>query len=43
VGHLVDAGMALVMDLLTVNKNEFLENVNELINNKRYIIHILLK
>lgn len=35
VGNLVDAGMALSMDLLTVNKIEFLEKINELINNKK--------
>lgn len=36
-GNLVEAGMALSMDLLTVNKNSFLEKINELINNKRYV------
>lgn len=34
VGHLVDAGMALIMDLLTIDKIELLEKVNKLINNK---------
>ncbi|XP_026814746.1 UDP-glucuronosyltransferase 2C1-like isoform X2 [Rhopalosiphum maidis] len=36
VGNLVEAGMALSMDLLTVNKIAFLEKINELINNKNY-------
>jgi len=35
VGNLVDAGMALSMDLLTVNKIAFLEKINELINDKK--------
>jgi len=35
VGNLVDAGMALSMDLLTVDKIAFLENINELINDKK--------
>ncbi|XP_060837325.1 UDP-glucosyltransferase 2-like isoform X3 [Rhopalosiphum padi] len=36
VGNLVEAGMALSMDLLTVNKIAFLEKINELINDKNY-------
>jgi len=35
VGNLVDAGMALSMDLLTVDKIAFLEKINELINDKK--------
>lgn len=37
VGNLVEAGMALSMDLLTVNKIAFLEKINELINDKKYV------
>eukprot|EP00102_Acyrthosiphon_pisum_P004592 XP_001948351.3 PREDICTED: UDP-glucuronosyltransferase 2A3-like isoform X2 [Acyrthosiphon pisum] len=38
VGNLVDAGMALSMDLLTVDKIAFLEKINELINDKKYFL-----
>ncbi|XP_015379885.1 PREDICTED: UDP-glucuronosyltransferase 2A3-like [Diuraphis noxia] len=36
--NLVDAGMALSMDLLTVNKIEFLKNINKLLNDKKFSI-----
>ncbi|XP_025195734.1 UDP-glucuronosyltransferase 2C1-like [Melanaphis sacchari] len=36
VANLVKEGMALSMDLLTVNKITFLEKINELINDKNY-------
>jgi len=42
VGNLVDAGMALSMDLLTVNKIEFLEKINKLINDKKLVNLIIL-
>lgn len=32
--HLVEAGMAISMDLLTIKKDLFLKNVLELINNE---------
>lgn len=35
VGNLVEAGMALSMDLLTIDKIAFLEKINELINDKK--------
>jgi len=38
VGNLVDAGMALSMDLLTVTEDSFLRTINELIKNKKYVI-----
>ncbi|XP_001948259.2 UDP-glucuronosyltransferase 2B15 [Acyrthosiphon pisum] len=34
--HLVDAGMAISMDLLSVTKYNFLNAVNDLINNEKY-------
>jgi len=37
VGNLVEAGMALSMDLLTVEKIAFLEKINELINDKKLV------
>lgn len=36
IGNLVDAGIAISMDLLTVDKNELLKNINELIKNEKY-------
>lgn len=36
VGNLVDAEMALSLDLLTVNKNQLLKTIDELINNEKY-------
>jgi len=33
--HLVDAGMAISMDLLSVTKLNFFDTVNELINNEK--------
>lgn len=43
VGNLVDAGMALSMDLLTVTKNSFLKTIQELINDKKYDIFLWFK
>jgi glucuronosyltransferase len=36
VGNLVNAEMALSLDLLTFNKNEFLKTIDKLINDKKY-------
>ncbi|XP_025420630.1 UDP-glucuronosyltransferase 2B15-like [Sipha flava] len=36
VGNLVNAEMALSLDLLTFNKNEFLKTIDKLINDKNY-------
>lgn len=43
VGNLVDAGMALSMDLLTVTKDSFLKTIQELINDKKYDIFLWFK
>ncbi|XP_022164264.1 UDP-glucuronosyltransferase 2B37-like isoform X2 [Myzus persicae] len=37
VDSLVNAGMAISMDILSVTKDEFLKNVLELLNNKKYM------
>lgn len=36
--NLVDAGMAISMELLTVSKDTFLNSILELVNNKKLII-----
>lgn len=36
VGNLVDAGMAISMDLLTITKNDFLQSIHKLINDEKY-------
>ncbi|XP_022168401.1 UDP-glucuronosyltransferase 2C1-like isoform X1 [Myzus persicae] len=36
VGNLVDAGMALSMDIRTITKDSLLKTINELIKNKKY-------
>jgi len=40
VGNLVDSGMALSMDVLTITKNSFLRTIRELINNKKYDLNL---
>lgn len=40
VGNLVDAGMALSMDLLTITKDSFLRTIRELISNKTYDLNL---
>jgi len=36
IDNLVNAGMAISMDILTVTKDAFLKNVLELLNNEKY-------
>lgn len=43
VGNLVDAGMALSMDILTVTKDSFLKTIQELIGDKKYAIFLWFK
>lgn len=42
IAHLVDAGMAISMDLLSVSKVTMLNAVLELINNEKYKIFIII-
>lgn len=37
VDNLVEAGMGISMDLLTLQKDELLKNILELINNEKYV------
>lgn len=37
IANLVDAGMVISMDILTITKDTFLKNVLELLNNEKYI------
>lgn len=40
IDNLVNAGMALSMDLLSVKKEVFLRNIQELVTNKKYVLFI---
>jgi len=40
IDNLVEAGMGISMDLLTVQTNELLKNILELINNEKYVLEL---